>query len=84
MVTLVIPCDNCINAFSCKRINAGIGFIARDLTNALVEKQKMDLSDIGDLRLCFAVALPIRVSQIFFTYKLGIIWSRMAFKKFSQ
>ena len=23
---------------------------------------------------CFVVALPIRVSQIFFTYKLGIIW----------
>ena len=56
-------------------INAGIGFIARDLTNALVEKQEEGLYRIlGIYACCFAVALPIRVSQIFFTYKLGIIW----------
>jgi len=56
-------------------INAGIGFIARDLTNALVEKQEEGFYRIlGIYACCFAVALPIRVSQIFFTYKLGIIW----------
>ena len=56
-------------------INAGIGFIARDLTNALVEKQQEGFYRIlGIYACCFAVALPIRVSQIFFTYKLGIIW----------
>ncbi len=56
-------------------INAGIGFIARDLTNALVEKQEDGFYRIlGIYACCFVVALPIRVSQIFFTYKLGIIW----------
>ncbi len=56
-------------------INAGIGFIARDLTNALVERQEDGFYRIlGIYACCFAVALPIRVSQIFFTYKLGIIW----------
>jgi len=56
-------------------INAGIGFIARDLTNALVEKQEAGFYKIlGIYACCFVVALPIRVSQIFFTYKLGIIW----------
>ena len=56
-------------------INAGIGFIARDLTNALVEKQESGFYKIlGIYACCFIVALPIRVSQIFFTYKLGIIW----------
>ncbi len=56
-------------------INAGIGFIARDLTNALVEKQEAGFYKIlGIYACCFIVALPIRVSQIFVTYKLGIIW----------
>ena len=56
-------------------INAGIGFIARDLTNALVAKQEEGFYRIlGIYACCFIVALPIRVSQIFFTYKLGIIW----------
>ncbi len=56
-------------------INAGIGFIARDLTNALVEKQQEGFYRIlGIYACCFIIALPIRVSQIFFTYKLGIIW----------
>ena len=56
-------------------INAGIGFIARDLTNALVEKEQTGFYRIlGIYASCFVVALPIRVSQIFFTYKLGIIW----------
>lgn len=56
-------------------INAGIGFIARDLTNALVEKQEAGFYKIlGIYACCFIVALPIRVSQIFVTYKLGLIW----------
>ncbi|MBL6802519.1 MAG: ABC transporter ATP-binding protein/permease [Synechococcus sp. BS307-5m-G38] len=56
-------------------INAGIGFIARDLTNALVSKQEDGFYRILILyACCFVVALPIRVSQIFFTLKLGIIW----------
>ena len=56
-------------------INAGIGFIARDLTNALVAKQEEGFYRIlGIYACCFIVALPIRVAQIFFTYKLGLIW----------
>ncbi len=56
-------------------INAGIGFIARDLTNALVDKQEESFYRIlGIYACCFIIALPIRVSQIFFTYKLGLIW----------
>ena len=56
-------------------INAGIGFIARDLTNALVSKQEDGFYRILIVYgACFVVALPIRVAQIFFTYKLGIIW----------
>ena len=56
-------------------INAGIGFIARDLTNALVAKQEDGFYRILTIyAACFVVALPIRVSQIFFTLKLGIIW----------
>lgn len=56
-------------------INAGISFIARDLTNALVAKQQDGFYRILIIYAsCFVVALPIRVSQIFFTLKLGIIW----------
>ncbi|CAE21770.1 ABC transporter, ATP binding protein [Prochlorococcus marinus str. MIT 9313] len=56
-------------------INAGIGFIARDLTNALVEREESGFYRILIIyACCFVVALPIRVSQIFFTFKLGIIW----------
>ncbi|WP_320666611.1 ABC transporter ATP-binding protein/permease [Prochlorococcus sp. MIT 1307] len=56
-------------------INAGIGFIARDLTNALVAKEESNFYKILIIyACCFVVALPIRVSQIFFTLKLGIIW----------
>ena len=56
-------------------INAGIGFIARDLTNALVEKQEANFYRILIIyAACFVVALPIRISQFFFTYKLSNIW----------
>lgn len=56
-------------------INAGIGFIARDLTNALVEKQQENFYLILTVyACCFLVALPIRVSQFYLTQKLGLIW----------
>ena len=56
-------------------INAGIGFIARDLTNALVQKQEEGFYRILIIyACCFIFALPIRSLQFFFTQKLGIIW----------
>jgi putative ATP-binding cassette transporter len=56
-------------------INAGIGFIARDLTNALVAKQEESFYLILTVyACCFLVALPIRVSQYYLTQKLGLIW----------
>ncbi|OUW68869.1 MAG: ABC transporter ATP-binding protein, partial [Synechococcus sp. TMED205] len=56
-------------------INAGIGFIARDLTNALVAKQEEGFYRILIIyACCFVVALPIRTAQIFFTLKLGLVW----------
>ncbi len=56
-------------------INAGIGFIARDLTNALVAKQQDGFFRILIIyACCFVVALPIRVTQLFVTAKLGLIW----------
>ena len=56
-------------------INAGIGFIARDLTNALVAKQEEGFYRILIIyAYCFVVALPIRTAQIFFTLKLGLVW----------
>ncbi len=56
-------------------INAGIGFIARDLTNALVAKQQDNFYLILTVyACCFRVALPIRVSQYYLTQKLGLIW----------
>lgn len=56
-------------------INAGIGFIARDLTNALVAKQQESFYLILTVyACCFLVALPIRVSQFYLTQKLGLIW----------
>ena len=56
-------------------INAGIGFIARDLNNALVARQEDGFYRILIIyACCFVVALPIRVTQLFVTAKLGIIW----------
>ena len=56
-------------------INAGIGFIARDITNALVAKQEAGFNRILAIyAACFIVALPIRTAQIYFTAKLGLIW----------
>ena len=56
-------------------INTGIGFIYRDITNALVDKDQAGF--YGRLTIygaCFVVALPIRVAQVYITAKLGIIW----------
>ena len=56
-------------------INAGIGFIARDLTNALVSRQEDGFYRILVIyACCFVVALPIRTAQIYFTAKLGLVW----------
>ncbi len=56
-------------------INAGIGFIARDLTNALVSRQEDGFYRILIIyACCFIVALPIRTAQIYFTAKLGLVW----------
>jgi putative ATP-binding cassette transporter len=56
-------------------INAGIGFIARDLTNALVQREQDGFYRILAIYAsCFVFALPIRALQIFFTLKLSIIW----------
>ncbi len=56
-------------------INAGITFIARDLTNALIGKDRVDsYRYLWIYAICFTVALPIRISQLFFTAKLGILW----------
>ena len=56
-------------------INTGIGFIYRDITNALVDKDQGGF--YGRLAIygaCFVIALPIRVTQVYITAKLGIIW----------
>ncbi|MYJ58911.1 MAG: ABC transporter ATP-binding protein/permease, partial [Synechococcus sp. SB0672_bin_6] len=56
-------------------INAGITFIARDLTNALIAKDgEASYRNLWIYAICFIVALPIRSSQFFFTAKLGILW----------
>ena len=56
-------------------INAGITFIARDLTNALIAQDgEASYRNLWIYAICFIVALPIRSSQFFFTAKLGILW----------
>ncbi|MCY4055271.1 MAG: ABC transporter ATP-binding protein/permease [Cyanobacteria bacterium MAG CAR4_bin_6] len=56
-------------------INAGITFIARDLTNALIaQDSETSYRNLWIYAICFIVALPIRSSQFFFTAKLGILW----------
>lgn len=56
-------------------LNTSIGFIARDLTNALVAKdEKLTYKVIGMYASCFIVALPIRSAQFWCTAKLSILW----------
>ena len=56
-------------------INAGITFIARDLTNALIAKDgEASFRNLWVYGVCFAAALPIRSLQFYFTQKLGLLW----------
>ena len=56
-------------------VNAGITFIARDLTNALIaQDSETSYRNLWVYAICFIVALPIRTAQFFFTAKLGILW----------
>ena len=56
-------------------INAGITFIARDLTNALIAKDgDASYRNLWVYGICFAVALPIRSLQFYFTQRLGLLW----------
>mmetsp|Transcript_20202 Transcript_20202/g.35988 ORF Transcript_20202/g.35988 Transcript_20202/m.35988 type:complete len:729 (-) Transcript_20202:269-2455(-) len=56
-------------------LNTGIGFIARDLTDALVAKKEKETYQIlAAYAACFIIALPIRSLQFFFTSKLAILW----------
>ena len=56
-------------------INAGITFIARDLTNALISRDgDASYRNLWVYGACFAVALPIRSLQLYFTQKLGLFW----------
>ena len=56
-------------------INAGITFLVKDLTNALIQKNQESTSlNLWILGICFIVALPIRSFQYFFTAKLSLLW----------
>ena len=56
-------------------INAGITFIARDLTNALISRDgDASYRNLWVYGACFAVALPIRSLQLYFNKKLGLFW----------
>ncbi|KKZ14882.1 MAG: ABC transporter ATP-binding protein [Candidatus Synechococcus spongiarum 142] len=56
-------------------INAGITFIARDLTDAFIaQESESSYRNLWIYAICFIVALPIRSFQLFFTAKLGILW----------
>jgi len=56
-------------------INAGITFIARDLTNALIARDgDASYRNLWVYGACFAVALPIRSLQLYFNKKLGLFW----------
>jgi len=56
-------------------LNTSIGFIARDLTNALVDHNKeLSYRILMIYGCCFIVALPIRSLQFWLTAKLSIMW----------
>ncbi|CAJ1425343.1 unnamed protein product [Effrenium voratum] len=64
-------------------LNTGIGFIARDLTNALVSKDAdLTYKIIMIYATCFIVALPIRSLQFWFTAKLSILWREWLTRNF--
>ncbi len=56
-------------------INAGITFLVRDITNALIQKNADDsYRNLWILGICFIAALPIRSFQFYFAAKLGLLW----------
>eukprot|EP00933_Yihiella_yeosuensis_P023425 TRINITY_DN18241_c1_g1_i1.p1 TRINITY_DN18241_c1_g1~~TRINITY_DN18241_c1_g1_i1.p1 ORF type:complete len:738 (+),score=121.02 TRINITY_DN18241_c1_g1_i1:120-2333(+) len=56
-------------------LSTGIGFVARDLTNALVKKEKDEAYSLLYIYgACFAVALPVRSLQFWVTARLAILW----------
>ena len=56
-------------------INAGITFIARDLTNALIARNpESSYRNLWVYGLCFMAALPIRTLQYYLTAKLSLVW----------
>mmetsp|Transcript_46712 Transcript_46712/g.99754 ORF Transcript_46712/g.99754 Transcript_46712/m.99754 type:complete len:710 (+) Transcript_46712:85-2214(+) len=56
-------------------LNAGIGFIARDLTNSLIAKHQQEYYHMLLIyATCFMVALPLRTMQSYVTAKLGLLW----------
>ena len=56
-------------------INAGITFLVRDITNALIEKDSdASYRNLWILGICFISALPIRSFQFYFSAKLGLLW----------
>lgn len=56
-------------------INAGITFLVRDITNALIAKDKSaSYRNLWILGICFITALPIRSLQFYLTEKLQLLW----------
>ena len=56
-------------------INAGITFLVRDITNALIEKNEdASYRNLWILGICFITALPIRSLQFYLTEKLQLLW----------
>jgi putative ATP-binding cassette transporter len=69
VIVLMLLLINAINAF--------IGFLARDITNSLVNGQETEFYDILVVYgVCFIVALPIRSLQYYFTARLGLLWRK--------
>ena len=56
-------------------INAGITFLVRDITNALIQKDESEsYKNLWILGICFIAALPIRSFQFYFSAKLQLLW----------
>ena len=56
-------------------INAGISFLVRDITNALIDKNENEsYKNLWILGICFISALPIRSLQFYFSAKLQLLW----------
>ena len=56
-------------------INAGISFLVRDITNALIDTNKDEsYRNLLILGACFVIALPIRSLQFYLSAKLQLLW----------